>query len=222
MGTNGRKLTLTVMVAFGVFIVWGLATGLIGVALIGTLGVALLALLLIWGGGPAKEDYRAVPVTQSGPRKHGGCLTWFVLLWIAFEVYVLVSSIFAPIPDDLVNWDALVRIGHLPVALHVFLSTTLALCRVGCLIGVWVWWRKWCVVGFLSAAGLDLVVEFAGRVVLGPPPMGAQSSSDTLQVMSVLLSMVILLVFVVLVWRERALFDEEPHRTGRGWPVGDD
>jgi hypothetical protein len=207
MGTSGRKLTLTGMVAAGTITVLGIATGNGGAAVLGTLGVAILALVLIWSGGAEKEDYRAATALASGARNHGGCLTAFVLVWIAFELYGLVSSIVAPFPNSLVNWNALARYGDLPVVLHVSLSVGLALCRVGCLVGLWVWWRKWCVVGFLSAAGLEVFMEAVGRAVLGPPPTSLQSPNVDLQATAVLLLITMYVAFVVLVWREWAQFE---------------
>ena len=207
MGTGDRKLTLTVMVAAGTFVVGGLATGNIGVVLLSTLILAALALTLIWNDGAGPARYRTAPDWSSGQRAHGGCLTAFMLVWAAFELFALVKSIVTPSPDAFVNWDALARYGELLVALHVALFYLLPICRVGCLLGVWVWWRRWCVLGFLFAGTLDLSIELAGRALLGPPSASVQSSPANLEVAALGLIILVFLVFAELARREWALLE---------------
>jgi len=195
------------MVVLGTAAVWGLAVAHPGAAILASLGVAILALILIWDDGSGKKRPPASVALPPGQRTHGGCLTAFVAVWIALELYGLVASIITPSPDPFVDWGALARYGALPIVLRVGLSDLLSACRVGCLIGVWVWWKKWCVLGFLSAAAIDLAVELVGRATLGPPSPSVQSSDANLAVPAFLLEILIFLVFAELARREWTLLE---------------
>jgi hypothetical protein len=144
----------------------------------------------------------AFGVVSSGQRKHGGCLTAFLLFWVVIGVVALL----APPRGSLVDWQSLDRYGGLPVVPYWVYHATVSVCMVGFPLAIWLWWKKWCVICCVAVCVVDLAVVCLGRAFLGPPLNLGQSLANNFE-LALVLSWTALALFGELVRREWQLLE---------------